>query len=582
MRKNSGQRNRTKKTIKNFLNHLGLKNFFLYEKKPCDKRYIIVIVYKIISHKCSEIVLKAINKTLMSKDKKGRIDYKVLVQNMGSIFKYSELKKEVTNPAISKSQWSKISNGKSERSSKPFKSPKALSEERKILIKDFWLDQKITRVSPNCMHVLKRKSSKNPTSIVDNVYYRKYTIKRSFQLFQEKYPDVKIGRSTFFKYKPKNVKKSKSKQDYCPLCKEYESYKNYFENHQLSQEENTAKAAFEFHKKIENTRDDDFQRSFENQKDHEAILVMDFKANISLGKGPVEDSHNFFNAPQRTVFGAVCYFKKGESRFKVIFSVISPILMHDTKTVHEILKRHIFSHGVFQHFGITNINFWMDNAPNHFRTKEMLASFVSLEEEFDFSSEINYFAEYHGKSECDRHFGLMSRIYTEHCSYAQNKDINSTEEYVDMYTSYIRDSGGLVLPKIGYVYDEMNLIESGKLNIVPCIFMYPDVSLDDVIIENNKTFGNISFPYTSEVFQEMTKFTFSNFYSFKFTKAGEKKILIAKLHSKSKPQRISFKIRKSTIKNYKLKISVKTASKKKFHSLSRTIHRMKFHSNEYT
>ena len=40
-------------------------------------------------------------------------------------------------------------------------------------------------------------------------------------------------------------------------------------------------------------------------------MVMDFKSNINLGKGPEEDSHVFFPAPQRTVFGAVVFFKKG-------------------------------------------------------------------------------------------------------------------------------------------------------------------------------------------------------------------------------------------------------------------------------
>lgn len=75
--------------------------------------------------------------------------------------------------------------------------------------------------------------------------------------------------------------------------------------------------------------------------------------------------------------------------------------------------------------GINNISFWMDNAPSHFRTKELIAGYYWIQKNNNMKVHINYFAEYHGKSECDTHFGLISKVYTNYISYANNPDINT-------------------------------------------------------------------------------------------------------------------------------------------------------------
>ena len=44
----------------------------------------------------------------------------------------------------------------------------------------------------------------------------------------------------------------------------------------------------------------------------------------------------------------------------------------------------------------------MDNAGQHFRNFETFATFYDLGLERNQEYELNFFAEYHGKSECDR------------------------------------------------------------------------------------------------------------------------------------------------------------------------------------
>ena len=77
---------------------------------------------------------------------------------------------------------------------------------------------------------------------------------------------------------------------------------------------------------------------------------MDFKANISLGGCSEEDSHQFFFAPQRPVFGLAIYLVKEGKTYKINFSVVSPILMHDSVSVKKILGEIILPN---YHFGWT-------------------------------------------------------------------------------------------------------------------------------------------------------------------------------------------------------------------------------------
>jgi hypothetical protein len=55
------------------------------------------------------------------------------------------------------------------------------------------------------------------------------------------------------------------------------------------------------------------------------------------------------------------------------------------------------------------VNVWMDNT-QHFRNFETMATFSDLSKELGIKLSLNFFAEYHGKFECDRHFGIIIRM----------------------------------------------------------------------------------------------------------------------------------------------------------------------------
>ena len=107
------------------------------------------------------------------------------------------------------------------------------------------------------------------------------------------------------------MKKGKSKQDFCPICKEIEKYRNYLDNRDfavLTKEEREAKLSMDFHRDIVHNRTENFKSDLTNENENTCTLIIDFKANISLGKGPVEDFHIFFSAPQRTCLGLPVIF----------------------------------------------------------------------------------------------------------------------------------------------------------------------------------------------------------------------------------------------------------------------------------
>jgi hypothetical protein len=261
-------------------------------------------------------------------------------------------------------------------------------------------------------------------------------------------------------------------------------------------------------------------------------LTILFKANISLGGGPVEDSTIFFNAPQRTVFGACCYFQKGAKTYKVFFTILSESTLHDSRTVTEMVKKNIISHPLFtsDYFGIKKLSFWMDNAPNHFRTFETVGLFSDLSTNFQVS--FNYFAEYHGKSECDRHFGLMSRCYTDYCTRSDSKDINTTEDYIFMYESHIREANGLILRNNFGFFEELKAgtKETDGLNVCVSKFMLGDEEhkIQEKIEESRNTLNRkeleekakegIPYPYSKPILKvepnSEGKFVLNDWYSF--------------------------------------------------------------------
>ena len=217
-----------------------------------------------------------------------------------------------------------------------------------------------------------------------------------------------------------------------------------------------------------NNKYNEYEEQINNLKEGVAVIIIDFKANISLGKGPLEDSRIFFSAPQRTLFGAAIFLKRNNITYKINMSILSSIMNHDARTFREILEKNIMNQPVFTDFKVNKYLFWMDNAPNHFRVKENMATFARINDITRKQVEINFFAEYHGKSECDRHFGFISRMYKEHTSYGRSNDINTTRDFIELYKNAVISSGGMVVPSVGAVYSEPIPMTEDKLNVIIC------------------------------------------------------------------------------------------------------------------
>ena len=491
---------------------------------------------------------------------------------------------------ISPQFYSKVSRKEKQRRNKN-SAPHAFSEGKKQLIKDFWIREDISRVSPNKRHVIQRKSKNHPDAITEPIFYRQYSIKETYEIFAAEYPDVICGRSSFFKYKPSWVKKPKSKQDCCATCKEARKEIPRLQSiHPLNldSEERVALQAFLSHKNHVKNRMQDYNNQLDNLPEGHAQVTIDFKANISLGKCAEEESHIYFNAPQRTLFGAACFFRLGEVLYKVLFTIVTPILNHDSRTVTLILRDAVFNHPVFKYFKTKRIHMWMDNAPNHFRTMEFLG-FMSSVPEFEVS--IDYFPEYHGKSECDRHFGLISHLYAEHYCRENSAAINTSGDFLQMYKVAINRFGGFVMPFNENSYHELRPESGTSLNVIALEFS-PD-GLEELALSASQSrhdsAPSVACPYVRRSMQVTPrlrgnggKFIFTNYFHFQFEKTPGTEKILCKLDQQlgSQSHVFRFKIKEEKQQNYAVEIGVATPKKPRFGTLARTIRRMRFHEQD--
>jgi hypothetical protein len=373
---------------------------------------------------------------------------------------------------IDSSHWSKIVNKKIHVAPSKKGLNKKLEEEKKKTIVDFWHLDTITRISSGKLCVVRRKTRRHAQVTVP-VRYRLYSISKSFDLFKEKYGPDYCSEGSFFTYKPKWIKKSKAKVDCCPICKRKDKFEKLLSKKpqaEWTDEEKEIKQEFEFHDCLWKQRQLDYDNELATLPEGKCLLVMDFKANITLGKGPEQDADVFFKAPQRTVFGVVGFFKKNDITHKLVFNAVSPILNHDSIMVRDILTQ-VVKHQAFTQYNIHTVSFWMDNAPNHFRTKETyatmlhLSSLMAKDPRRPMNIEFNYFGEYHGKSVCDQFFGTLARIYEERTSSANSQDIRTTAEFIRMFNDSIHKYGGYVVDdQVDFVQMDRSVKEK-KLNV---------------------------------------------------------------------------------------------------------------------
>lgn len=248
---------------------------------------------------------------------------------------YSSIKKISPSFSISASYWNKLlgTNYSNNNNRSPQQAhPNQLDPDIISKIQEFWRSSDISRVSSSKVTVIKRRSRHQEERETVPTRYRMYSIKNSYKLFLEKHPDTPCSRSSFFKYKPREIKKARSKTDMCPICKVGQQLgdkiakcpqSNRKERKVLQQQ----LEEFRFHSDLAKQMEKDYVNEVNEAKEGKCVICIDFKSNISLGKGYNNDSHIFFNAPQRSLIGAVCFFFLNGKNIRLSFLLFPMFLI---------------------------------------------------------------------------------------------------------------------------------------------------------------------------------------------------------------------------------------------------------------
>ena len=163
--------------------------------------------------------------------------------------------------------------------------------------------------------------------------------------------------------------------------------------------------------------------------DNDALIVGDFKQNIIVGHCPEESHYVFRNLSQRQCLNFTIFTKYEVHRI----NYISDYLAHTALFAKQCL-RHLFDTTIISNYihnnCMQNIHFWFDNGP-HFKTNKFMY-YPLVELPYNNlgkikNVDVNFFTEYHGKSDCDIHFGHIS-YWVDHYSHRWPHGIRNTND----------------------------------------------------------------------------------------------------------------------------------------------------------
>jgi len=240
----------------------------------------------------------------------------------------------------------------------------------------------------------------------------------------------------------RNLKIARKETDKCEICVEGARCKKELEK--LNGKRLRKKSDNELIKKLKkcitlferHEKDHIHQRQkFKQQKEAlihtptDALLLIDFKANLILNQdASVQVSKEYFQTPQRSLFGAVLYYSENGVIVKHHFDVLSDCVSHNSFFVTKALDL-IFSHEHFSSKSFTSISFWLDNGP-HFKTKELFHYFYNIPDNFPdiLNVQWNNFVEYHGKNDCDARFSQISAAMRQYVNNSNNPHLTDVEQ----------------------------------------------------------------------------------------------------------------------------------------------------------
>jgi hypothetical protein len=285
--------------------------------------------------------------------------------------------------------------------------------------------------------------------------------------FIEEHPECKISLSTFWKNIPKYFLKNGKKQtDICHLCEHGKQALKKLEScndPDIKKELTKTIEEFKAHREIANRQRGSFNKQRQFIKQNEVLIICDFKENLKLGGGPKEMNQDYYSRQQCSVLCCtVAYYDRVLRKRKNLYvDFVSDVLTHDAVFVKHCLT-HLVSNfgkicGNFKNVSPKKFTFWTD-VGLHFRCQE-LAHYVLDEfpKKFATSVEWNTFAECHGKSVVDGHFGLLSRWLNK---IEKNQKIDSINTLIECFEKKIESINKYKSPRDvllnKFIYYEQN------------------------------------------------------------------------------------------------------------------------------
>ena len=299
---------------------------------------------------------------------------------------------------------------------------------------------------------------KNGQKVRTPVRYRDTTITEAHQrwkLMRSKLRKPVTSLSSFRKVTKsiKNLKKPKKETDKCHLCVHGKKISERY----LKLKKDEIAASTRAHKRgikrelqklkplyeayCQHTKEKDHQlEKYNNMKDSltegKAVFCIDFKSNCVIGKNSTHEvNRDYYQNSQRSCFGVVMYYvnKKGEIK-RHYFDIFSHTVSHSSWFVICALEQ-VFELKKVRDLNLTEVDFWMDNGPGHFKTKELFGYFFNLRKEKNIKTRWHFFIEYHGKNCCDRRFSQISGMLNTHVKDSSNSVVKTTSDLVNVIKS---------------------------------------------------------------------------------------------------------------------------------------------------
>ena len=159
------------------------------------------------------------------------------------------------------------------------------------------------------------------------------------------------------------------------------------------------------------------------ERSNTCVIVLDFKENLKLGKGPCEQDDAYFKVKPCTVVGAVAFI----DGVQVNIDHVSSVTNHSSEIANLVLSKTVdlLSREYPESFKkMETISVWSDCGA-HFRS-EVQAAFTLFElpKSTQKKVKMNFFVEKHGKSHCDSHFQKIENYILE---YSMTEDVLSPE-----------------------------------------------------------------------------------------------------------------------------------------------------------